>query len=135
MYTRKALVSETLFAEASCSGVIRTARNVVKDLGTQAGSVGGLAALASCSLVHPERDAQKLLGEKMGLSLPAPFTTLSVPESSANAKMGKFERLSLKTGAGSFWIPIPGITFVACFSPTLNARKLYGPASGPNTDK
>ena len=96
MYTRKALVSETLFAEASCSGVIRTARNVVKDLGTQAGSVGGLAALASCSLVHPDRDAQKLLGEKMGLSLPVPFTTLSVPESSANAKMGKFERLSLK---------------------------------------
>ena len=61
------------FAEATCRSAIRTARNLVSDLGDQAGSVAGLRELASCSETHSERDANRLLAGKFKLALPIPI--------------------------------------------------------------
>ncbi|CAE7388848.1 unnamed protein product [Symbiodinium sp. CCMP2592] len=57
--------------------VVRTARNVLSDIGPQAAaSSKGLKRLAECSLSNAERDAQTLLSKKMKLSLPIPLETL-----------------------------------------------------------
>ena len=67
----------------------------------EAGRVPGLSALAKCSLVHPERDSQKLLGDRMGLALPIPFTTFSVETvgKCEKKKMQRLERFSLQDWA------------------------------------
>ena len=77
---------------------------MVKDLGMEAGRVPGLSALAKCSLVHPERDSQKLLGDRMGLAclaLPIPFTTFSVETvgKCEKKKIQRLERFSLQDWA------------------------------------
>ncbi|CAE7942344.1 unnamed protein product [Symbiodinium necroappetens] len=61
---------------ATCRSAIRTARNLVSDLGDQAGSVAGLRELASCSETHSERDTNRLLTGKFGLALPIPIKTI-----------------------------------------------------------
>ena len=62
-----------MFAEATCRSAIRTARNLVSDLGEKAGSVRGLVDLAKCSETHSERDTHQLMVGKMKLSLPIPI--------------------------------------------------------------
>ncbi|CAE7610801.1 unnamed protein product [Symbiodinium sp. CCMP2592] len=69
---------------ASCRSAIRTARNVVKDIGvTQAREIGGLLPLAGLSQNHSERDSHSLLVKKLMLSLPIPMT-----ETSSDCKSG-----------------------------------------------
>ena len=71
------LLATLLVAEASCRSAIRTARNIVKDIGPeQARNVGGLVSLAGCSESHSERDTHNLLTGKLGLSLPLSLHTL-----------------------------------------------------------
>lgn len=64
-------------AEVPCAGAVRTARNIVKDFGSEvASSSGGLVELASCSTKNSERDTHRLLVNKLKLSLDIPKTFL-----------------------------------------------------------
>ena len=64
------------FAEASCSSVVRVARNVVQDIGESACSHTALADLANCSLGNAERDTRRLLVGRLKLSLPVKISKL-----------------------------------------------------------
>ena len=68
-------------AEASSyRSAIRTAKGVVADVGESVASAsGGLVQLAKCSEAHSERDGQKVIGKKFGLTLDVEFTTLPKP--------------------------------------------------------
>ena len=91
---------QALLAEASCSGIIRTARNVVRDLGAEkCRDVGGLKALSKCSLSNPGRDAHKVLVDKMGLSLPLPLTATRLNKMSKKKKSGLVHRLEMREWA------------------------------------
>ena len=64
-------------AKVPCKSVVRTARNVVADIGPEAArSSGGLKRFAECSLSNAERDTGRLLSKKMKLSLPIPLRDL-----------------------------------------------------------
>ena len=85
--------------------VIKTARNVVSDMGVeQARNIGGLLDLAQCSLTHPERDANKVLTKELGLALPIPLRTIEIPPASGKSNSGEskgclVERLKLQDWA------------------------------------
>ncbi|CAE7499850.1 unnamed protein product [Symbiodinium sp. KB8] len=65
------------FAKASYRSVIRTARDVVADIGEEAAaSSGGLADLARVPESKSERDGMRIVQTKAGLSLPVPLTLL-----------------------------------------------------------
>ncbi|CAE7484656.1 unnamed protein product [Symbiodinium sp. CCMP2592] len=81
---------------ASCRAAIRTARNVVADVGRdQARCSGGLEALAKCSLYHSEQATRTLFAKKLKLSLPIPFTTVSVATNSEDSKVSILELQTL----------------------------------------
>lgn len=83
-----------MFAQASCTGAIKTAQRVVQDLGEdKAGSIGGLLELAKCSTRNPERDSRSLLSKKLGLSLQIPIRT--IPLESPDTDIQHLEMLSL----------------------------------------
>ncbi|CAE7324544.1 unnamed protein product [Symbiodinium microadriaticum] len=63
--------------KASARAAIRTARNVVKDIGLEkARGLGGLLPLAKLSEDHSERGSHSLFSKKLGLALPIPLTEL-----------------------------------------------------------
>ena len=70
------------FAEASCAGVIRTARDVVADFGEAAVSAmsEGLLKLSKRSTNQGERDCRRLLAKQMKLTLPIPKTFLDTKD-------------------------------------------------------
>ena len=64
-------------AEASCAAAIRTAQDVVHDVGPAAKKSGGLLQLAKFNAnKNPERDAQRLLVDKLELALTVPVSFL-----------------------------------------------------------
>ncbi|CAE7697717.1 unnamed protein product [Symbiodinium sp. CCMP2592] len=75
---------------ATCRSAIRTARNLVSDLGDKAGSVAGLRELASCSETHSERDANRLLTGKLKLALPIPISKVPGDEFSEGEGLPMF---------------------------------------------
>ena len=95
----------SLHAEASCRSAIRTARNVIKDIGvTKARGIGGLLPLAGLSQNHSERDSHTLLAKNLCLSLPIPISEIpSDCSSGAKAKKGmkckSLSRLSIEDWA------------------------------------
>lgn len=98
VFERRSFIS----AEASCRSAIRTARNVVKDIGvTQARGIGGLLPLAGLSQNHSETSSNSLLAKKLLLSLPIPITeTSSDCTSGATDKKRKgLSRLSIRDWA------------------------------------
>lgn len=63
-----------MLAEATCSSAIRTAKDIVSDVGEAAAkNSGGLLDLAQCTESHSERDCHRVLVNKLHLSLPIPF--------------------------------------------------------------
>ena len=65
-------------AEATCSSAIRTAKNIVKDIGEQAARAsGGLLELAKCNERNAEEATHHLLVGKLGLSLSIPLKPLN----------------------------------------------------------
>ena len=69
--------NQFLSAQASARAAIRTARNVVKDIGLEkARGLGGLLPLAKLSEDHSERGSHSLFSKKLGLALPIPLTEL-----------------------------------------------------------
>lgn len=72
------------FAEASCAGVVRTARNVVSDFGESAAASKseGLLQLSKRKPNNAERDCHRLLGKKYRLTLPIPKTFLETKDDS-----------------------------------------------------
>ena len=65
-------------AEATCSSAIRTANNIVKDIGEQAARAsGGLLELAKCNERNAEETTHRLLVGKLGLSLPIPLKPMT----------------------------------------------------------
>ena len=76
--------SSTTFgpAEATCKSAVRTARNIVSDIGQEAASSSaGLQQLASCSLRNAERNTDQLMSKKYELTLPIPLTWIQEPAS------------------------------------------------------
>ena len=71
-----------MFAEASCAGVIRTARNVVADFGESAAASNseGLLQLSKRRASNGERDCHRLMAKKLRLSLPIPKTFLETKD-------------------------------------------------------
>lgn len=66
-----------LLAEASCAGIVRSARSFVRDVGKDAASrSGGLVELASRSEQNAERDTHRLLVGRYKLALPIPISQL-----------------------------------------------------------
>ena len=64
-------------AEATYRSAIRTARDVVSDIGEEAAAAsGGLVELAAISENRSERDGSRLMGRKAGLSLQVPLSML-----------------------------------------------------------
>ena len=64
-------------AEATCSAAIRTAKDIVHDVGEAAKLSGGLVQLAKFDATkNPERDAQRLLVDKLELALTVPVSFL-----------------------------------------------------------
>ena len=64
-------------AQASARSAIRTARNVIKDIGLEkARGLGGLLPLAKVSEDHSEKGSYSLLSKKLGLALPIPLTQM-----------------------------------------------------------
>ncbi|CAE7810191.1 unnamed protein product [Symbiodinium sp. CCMP2456] len=55
--------------QAACSSAVRTARNLVRDLGNSARASGGLVELSKCSDRNAERDSHRLLTKRLHLSL------------------------------------------------------------------
>ena len=71
-----------LCAQVPAKAVVRTARNVLSDIGPEAAnSSRGLKRVAECSLSNAERDTNRLLTKKFKLSLPIPLHEIGVPES------------------------------------------------------
>ncbi|CAE7278653.1 unnamed protein product, partial [Symbiodinium sp. CCMP2456] len=75
------LGGDTMHTEQSTSAsyrsAIRTARDVVSDIGKEAAAAsGGLVELATISESKSERDGSRLMGRKAGLSLPVPLSML-----------------------------------------------------------
>ncbi|CAE7202557.1 unnamed protein product [Symbiodinium necroappetens] len=63
--------------EVPAKAVVRTARNIVADLGTEAASSSrGLKRVADCSLSNAERDTNRVLTKKFKLALPIPLRNL-----------------------------------------------------------
>ena len=64
-------------AQAPCTAAIRTARNIVQDLGKEVSARShGLLKLAHCRPDHSERDSRRVLVNQLGLSLPIPISQL-----------------------------------------------------------
>ena len=75
---------------------MRSAKNVVKDLGKQqAQGVGGLLRLAECSEHNAERDTRAVLVDHFGLSLPIPIRTRTVEAGTDKGKPFKLPMLHL----------------------------------------
>ena len=94
-------------AEASCRTAIRTARNVIEDVGPdQARCSGGLEALAKCSLNHSEQATRTLFAKKLKLSLPIPFSTVSVSTDSRvrKSEASEVSILELQTLSLQSWV-------------------------------
>ncbi|CAE7432742.1 unnamed protein product [Symbiodinium sp. CCMP2456] len=92
---------------APCRTAIRTARNVIKDVGRdQARCSGGLEALAKCSLNHSEQATRTLFAKKLKLALPIPFSTVSVPTDSriGKSKDSDISILELQTLSLQSWV-------------------------------
>ena len=64
-------------AKVPCKSVVKTARNIIEDVGVEAAAKsGGLKRLAGCSLGNAARDSHTLVGKKLKLALPIPLHTL-----------------------------------------------------------
>eukprot|EP00438_Fugacium_kawagutii_P034951 Skav211771 [mRNA] locus=scaffold674:769002:770810:+ [translate_table: standard] len=83
------MVSHVLaLAEASCTGVVRTARGFVQDVGREAASRStGLLELAARTEQNAERDCNRLLVHRFQLALPIPQTLLASGESGDDWKV------------------------------------------------
>ena len=90
-------------SEASCRAAIRTARNIVKDVGVeQARNVGGLLGLARCSQSHSERDTRGLLSQKLGLALPIPLRAVPDSVDPSVHEKNRLRMLTMKDWASFF---------------------------------
>ena len=58
------------FAKASCAAAIRTARDIVADLGPLASLSGGVVELSKRSEKNSERDCHRIMTNRFGLSMP-----------------------------------------------------------------
>ena len=75
-----------MLAEATCSSAIRTAKDIVSDVGEAAAkNSGGLLDLAQCTESHSERDCHRVLVNKVNLSLPIPFHYLEKKQEAENS--------------------------------------------------
>ena len=87
-------------AEASASSAIRTARNIVKDVGAKAArKSGGLVELAGCRERDPEKTTHQLLVKKLKLSLPIPLRMLNLPEDPTTGAPREYHCLHLRDWA------------------------------------
>ncbi|CAE7814342.1 unnamed protein product [Symbiodinium necroappetens] len=88
-------VLEKFGLQATARSAIRTARNVVKDVGLEkARGIGGLLPLARISENHSERDSHSLLSKKLGLALPIPLSETPSEENDGEPPK-RFQRLSM----------------------------------------
>ncbi|CAE7721437.1 unnamed protein product [Symbiodinium microadriaticum] len=82
-------------AKASARSAIRTARNVIKDVGLEkARGIGGLLPLAKISEDHSEKGSHSLLSKKLGLALPIPL--IETPSECIHGTAARIPRISIK---------------------------------------
>ncbi|CAE7221252.1 unnamed protein product, partial [Symbiodinium sp. CCMP2456] len=100
LYSKK--FHDCVSSKASATSAIRTARNVVKDVGLEkARGIGGLLPLARISQTHSEKGAHSLLSKKLGLALQIPLSETPCEQADGEPP-NRFQRISMVDWARYF---------------------------------